>query len=134
MKNKKAWLRIVEAFIAVMIVATVLVVLVAKSPRPASPGDIKEIQRSILNSISLNNELREEILDGIDTEKEDTNNSVRTLLPGQYDFLIKVCQVEEICGMDFYVPKSVYADEILITATLDAFNPKKLKLLIWRKD
>jgi len=133
MKNKRAWMRIVEAFIAVTIIASVLVVLVAKSPRPESPGNIKEIQRSILNSISLNDKLRNDIIEEDADAIEEVNDTVRAMLPSQYDFFVNICDVEEICGIDHYEPKSVYADEILITATLDEYNPKKLKLFVWRK-
>jgi hypothetical protein len=131
MRNKKAWLRIVEASIAVLIVASVLMIMISRTPGKDRSEEVHEMQRFILEQISLNETLRGEILQEDQTDKTETESFVRKNLPVYYDFAIKVCEIEEICGMPFYIEKEIYADEILITANLTYYQPKKLKFFVW---
>lgn len=129
MKNKKAWLRIVEAFIAVLIIASVLLVLATRPPKQERT-DMHELQRHILEQVSLNETLRGEILEN---NKTNTELFINKTLPYYYNFTIKICEIEEVCGMPFYLEKEIYADEILIASNLTHYEPKKLKLFVWRK-
>ena len=55
MKNKRAWLRIVEAVIAVMIVSgAVLVILSRQNVKPDLSDRIHQAQNEVLNIISKN--------------------------------------------------------------------------------
>lgn len=130
MKNKKAWLRIVEAFMAVLIVASVLIILAVRVPKQDKTESIHNIQRSILEQISLNDTLRGEILQN---KEDETRAFVNKTLPVYLNFTIRICGVTEICGMPFYIEKEIYGDEILITANLTSYQPKKLKLFVWEK-
>ncbi len=131
MKRKKGWLRIIEAFIAVLIVTSVLTILVTRQQRQQNEvQQIYEMQRNILKQISLNETLRSEILQ---EKKDSTENFIREVLPFYWNFTIKICEVSEFCGMPFSVDKDVYADEILITSNLTYYNPRKLKFFIWEK-
>ncbi len=130
MKNKKAWLRIVEATIAILIIASVLFIMITREPKK-DPIDIHDMQRFILEQISSNDTLRGEILQGQTTAKTDA--FINDIKPSHWDFTIRICQVDEVCGMPFYVEKEVYADEILIAANLTHYQPKKLKLFVWAK-
>lgn len=127
--NKKGWLRIVEAFIAVLIIASVLLVIISRSAKPVEE-EIHEIQRSILKQIENNETLRADILQN---EKQKTTEFISRLIPVQLDFAIKICEIDDICRMEEYVEKDVYADEILISATLQEYAPKKLKMFVWKK-
>lgn len=130
MRNKKAWLRIVEAFIAVLIVASVLFIMVSREPKKDKTENIHEMQRAVLEQISLNETLRSEILGN---EITNTEFFVNKSLPFYYNFTIRICEIEKVCGMPFYLDKEIYADEILIAADLTRYSPKKLKLFVWRK-
>jgi hypothetical protein len=132
MKNKKGWLRIVEAFIAVLIVASILVIIVVRMPRQ-SEVDVHETQRFILTQVSTNETLRAEILDETAVDKIATKNFINKHIPVYWNFTIEVCEVSNICGMPFYIDKEIYADEILITSNLTKYSPKKLKFFIWEK-
>ena len=139
MNNKKAWLRIAEAFIAILIVASVLIAIVLKVPRESKTENIHEIQRHILTQISLNETLRGEILLDSDTTnnaENKLNESINSIKPVYLDFEIRICGVDEVCGILNYAGKEnkeIYADEILISANLNNFAPKKLKFFVWRK-
>ncbi len=130
MKNRKAWLRIVEASIAVLIVASVLIVMISKTPGRDRSEEVHKMQRFILEQISLNETLRGEILRNDETN---TESFVRKNIPVYYDFTMKICEIEEICGMPFYIEKEIYTDEILIATNLTYYQPKKLKFFVWRE-
>ncbi len=142
MKNKKAWLRIVEATIAVLIIASVLFVMIARTPKTSNEDQIHETQRFVLEQINKNDTLRTRILEYDFTAPDptiidDVNDEVEAILPPNFDFDVNICQVNDVCGMDS-IPqniekKQVYADEILITSTLTSYKPRKLKLYIWNK-
>lgn len=132
MRNKKAWLRIVEAFIAILLVASVLIILVVRAPKQ-DEVDMHEMQRFILEQVSMNETLRGEILDDTNVDKTETKAFISQSLPLRWNSTIGVCEVEEICGMSFYVEKEVYADEILISSNLTKYSPKKLKFFVWKE-
>lgn len=130
MKNKKAWLRIVEATIGILIVASVLFVMVSRAPKQDNLENMRKMQRFILTEVSSNETLRAEILQG---QKTSTEAFIAGVKPAYWDFTTRVCEVDEVCGMPFYVSGEVYADEILIAANLTDYAPKKLKLFVWMK-
>jgi len=133
MKNKKAWLRIVEAFIAVLIIASVLIAIaVTKAPKQNQSENVHEMQRFVLKQISLNETARAEVL-GLNKDTTNVNYTIKGLLPVNWEFTTRICEVDEVCGMPFYSEKEVYADEILITSTLKTYSPKKLKLFMREK-
>ncbi len=134
--NNKAWLRIAEAFFAILIVAAVLIFVVAKAPRGRSDINIHDLQRSILTQISLNETMREEILSA-GGDIPETQKFIKENLPAYFNFTAKVCNVGEACGLDdisvLDSNKEIYSDETIISANLYSYNPKKLRLFIWAK-
>lgn len=128
MRGKKAWLRIVEAVIAVLILASVMIVMISREPRRSSAETIQETQRQILTQVSLNETFRGEILQN---KKENADIFINRVLPPYWSFVTRICEVDEVCGMPFYLDKEIYADEILVAANLTRYSPKKLKLFVW---
>jgi len=135
MRNKKAWLRIVEATIGVLIVASVLFIMIVRTPRQGE-SSIPEIQRFILEQISKNQTLRGQILND---NLAGTNDYINSVLPPNLGFQARICEVEKVCGIEQFTPdlaekvarKEVYGDEIFISSTLQEYKPKKLKLFVW---
>ena len=137
MKNKKAWLRIVEAVIAIVIIFGVLLVVISKQSSVVSVGDdVYERQSQILDVISSREDLRELILQGNEDEKivEEVDNEIAKLVPNNWEFATKVCRLDRICSnpVDIF-DKDVYVSERLITSNLTNYNPKKLKIFVWGK-
>ena|SRR3989338_5328798 len=130
MKNKKAWLRIFEAFIAILLVLGVLIVMVTRSYNYDEEENVQETQRFILEQVSADDELRKDILQ---EDNARVNQTIATLIPPHWNFETKICNLSVICGMSNYTEKNVYADEILIAANLTRYNPKKLRFFVWMK-
>ncbi|OGJ20910.1 hypothetical protein A3K73_07400 [Candidatus Pacearchaeota archaeon RBG_13_36_9] len=140
-KNKKAWIRIVEATMGVMLVASVLFVMVARAPKNTE-NNIYETQHFILEQVSKNDSLRRLILTYDEAAPDpiienQVNGMIRGMMPAYLEFSSRICKVDDVCGMYNYPAgierKDIYADEILITSTLSQYNPKKVRLFVWGK-
>ena len=55
-----------------------------------------------------------------------------------YEFMFQVCELNEVCGLEhsasFYTKNEIYASEKSISSTLSEYNPRKIRLFIWRKE
>ena len=137
MKNKKAWLRIVEAFLAVLIITSVLLTVIVNQPRESQSEEIHNMQRLILQQIALDDSLRADVLIGVKTNIEKFVNGMK---PALWNSEIEICEIEDACGMTVFpeeaVGKEIYAEEILISSTPEKYDSdsiKKLKLFVWIK-
>jgi len=132
--NKKGWLRIVEAILAILIIlGTVLIIMSKQSPQGEVSGQIYERQRQILDIISKDNNIRETIITTTEYENNAlVNNAIKRLIPRSWNYSTNICNLQEVCpNPGGYLDKDVYATEILITSTLSNYNPKKLRFFVW---
>ena len=129
-KDKKGWIRIAEAFIAVTLIASVLVVLYVKTVQiPQEREDLYNLQKTILDEIAANPGLRNYVLVN-DSEK--INSFVKDRVPIAFNFTVRICQTNDVCGLQFY-EKEIYSSERIISANLKAYEPKKIKIFMWRE-
>ena len=129
--EKKALLRIVEAVLAIVIIASISVYLYNQQiKKPNIQEDIYNLEDSILREISSNNELRDDILKGNSTN---ANKTIELRMPGSLEFTTRICEPEEVCGMPTYLglEKEVYTKDTFISATLATYGPKKFKIFVW---
>ena len=56
--NKKGWLRILEAFLAIMLITGVLLVLYSRNLNTNRGGEIYNLQKSILDEVAEDDEMR----------------------------------------------------------------------------
>ena len=61
-------------------------------------------------------------------------NEISLMLPKNLNFATNICGVNDACGSN-EVPydKNVYTKEILISSTLEKYEPKKLRFFVWEK-
>jgi hypothetical protein len=132
-QNKKAWMRIVEAFIAIILIMTVMLVVIQRQRLGSnSLEEIQIKQKNILNLVARDEVLRGELLSWQATQ---TNEKIKYLVPTGYNYSIELCRYNEICNLNFTVPADVFSDETLIVANLTHYIPDeavKLKLFFWR--
>ncbi|HRZ86052.1 MAG TPA: hypothetical protein P5277_04730, partial [Candidatus Paceibacterota bacterium] len=66
------------------------------------------------------------------------NDLIEKLSPGDYTFLFKICDLDDICGLDFsskyYTENEIYVKERSISSTLNKYNPKKIRIFMWLKN
>ena len=148
--NKRGWIRIVEAFVAVLLVAGMILFLFNRGY--IGKSDISEKvdneQKVILREIALDQGLRQAILSEsvpIGTQSNDNNNlfpntvlnKINERKPDFLECITKICALDEICTLSS-IPqeiqdKDIYARSIAITATVNIYNPRQLKMFCWVK-
>jgi hypothetical protein len=151
LNQKRGWIRIVEAFVAIMLIMGVALVVISQGY--FSSGDTSEkiydAQKAVLRQIELDDSLRESIL----TATPDTGSGK----PGYYivptgvnatinnylqdyaylECVTLICDLDIVCSLDPFPEKAkgkdVYAQPVAITSTLNTFELRQIKLFCWVK-
>ena len=145
MRGKRGFLRILEAFIAILIIAGAMTFIYVKEiPGKNQKEDILNLERIILETITNDAQLRQAVLNGFgNTESAEgnrtlINSTIAKLVPQGYTFLFKICNLDEICGLDqrssFYTKNEIYSERSSVSSTLETYDPKKIRLFMWEKD
>ncbi len=142
LKQKQGWIKIIEAFIAVLLITGALLIVINKGYIGGKDISEKvyEAQKAILREIELDDDLRAEVLDA--EIKEVSNMNAK----GVYDLIEKrkpdyleceavICELDVICALD--IPeeaedKDIYAQAVAIVAIAGKYEPRQLKLFCWR--
>ena len=140
--NKKGIWRVIEATLSVLMIITFILLLLSKREVTPEKEQISSPLRSILNEISKNATLRQSIL----TDDDASNQAEETALQvfkekinnPAFNYNITICSLNAVsCGDITKYPintdQEIYSEERLITADLNNFNPKILKVYAWRK-
>ena len=134
MQNKKAFIRIVEAVIAIMIIITAVLLIANKQPKKTDISEsIYEKQRQMLEIISNNEDMRNEI---INSNTILTNEFILKNIPESWDFITNICDTDQLCNQNTPNDRDVYVSETIMSATLTNYpnkKSKKLMFFIWRK-
>jgi hypothetical protein len=155
MRGNRGWIRILEATIAVMIVAGVMLVSYSgQVGRESVDAGFEEsfgerVQREILEEVVEDADLRLSILSVEDDELWDenyvaVNEYVGSRVPLGFGYLLLICNLsdsEDHCKMDsnIYVAtlgEDVFVEEQIVSAEVGSgdtiiFSPKKVKNFIW---
>jgi len=142
MVNKRGWLRIVEASIAILIIMAVLLI-VSQRTVVQTQTDLSEKITPMLEEIAKNVTMREAVI----TDNE-TSNYAETILRGfigqrlkdpNIGYDLKICNYQDVCGLDSY-PKdakgNVYSAGRIISSTLssEGTGPKKIQIFLWIRE
>jgi len=138
-KNNKGWIKIVEAFIAILLIMGVLLILINRGyiGEKDISSQVYDMEVSILREIQLNDTLRDKILNAGEPpiEWEDVNfpldikNKIINRIQKYLECKAKICKMDEICELKEYPEKDVYAQAVAITTTLQTPEEKQLKQL-----
>jgi len=137
-----------------MIVSGVMIAVYSQQQKKGpSPNEyFYNLQRQILSEIASRSDLRLEVLntvvnDASDTNFSSVNNFVSGKIPPAFGYFLRICKLgdnEDFCKMDTatYIKtqnKNIYVEEIIIASDLGnttiekIYNPKKVRLFVWRK-
>ena len=131
-KNKKAWLRIVEAFLAIIIFLAAVLTTMSKT-KPLSFVNEDEVyakQRQILDIIVKNDSLRESVLKN---NTQEIKNFISGVIPKNWDYAFNICELDKICYADTPNDKDVYSSETMVSSTMKEYKPRKIKFFVWMK-
>lgn len=133
MVNKKGWLRIFEASIAVIIIIAVLFSIGKNSNYNYSSDNYVE---SVIDEIVKSDELRQKILN-----EDNVENEIEAIISGRVgiegiNYRVRICNINEICSLDREIEESkeIHSFERIISAYYnnEIFSPKKAKVYIWK--
>lgn len=140
MVNKKGLIKILEAVIAIMIIAGAIIAI-RISQEPARVKNIAESISPILDEVAKDQEYRDAILENplnnqprtiTEENYPELYNFIDSKIPDNLDFEVKLCPPTETCGLDEF-HENVFAGERIISSNLEVYSPKKIKLFIWQK-
>lgn len=134
--NKRGWIRIMEAVVAILIMASVLIVLYTNNaPQVSFSSYVSDLQIRILGDVADSPKLRNEVLaspDGGNTT--DLVIFMRDSIPTNFNFAVKVCNLSNSgCLLGQTLDQEVFVEDRIISSNLTSYNPKMLRLFIWEK-
>jgi len=142
-KNRKAWIRIVEALVAILLIAGFLMLILEN--RESGEKDISSkvylTENAILKEIQLNSTYRTYILgigeSSVEFENFNLNlkNHIISRIPDYLECTSKICDFDydSACNIES-LEKDIYVRTIMIAANHYTYNPKLLKIFCWAKD
>ena len=145
--NKRGWLKVIESFIAILLVMAIVLVVINNKNINGDSASLAfyNTEKSILKEIQLNGTLRGEIINtpegtGLDEAAfpQQTKFKIETKTPSQINCTAKICLPSDICLLtDNKIAelganeKDIYAQSVMVTSTLEDFSPRVLKLFCW---
>ena len=140
-KNKKAWMKIVESFIAILMIVSVLTVIVMKDliQKPNDAEIVYEEEFSILQKIQINNTLRQKAIniDPIESTNPifpfDFEALLEPTILSEFNCSLKICFPADDCILSNIAPnKEVYVKSILISSDVITYSPRKISIFCWK--
>lgn len=146
MIDKRGWIRIVEAFVAIMIISVALIYFSANKETYNISEEVYEKQKSLLNIMANNESLRNELI-GVNIppngcvkiDKDDPYlfiELIKNTLPQTWEFIINICGINQISNEGIPADREIYISEGLITANYTDFpdnEVRKIRFLVWGK-
>lgn len=147
--NNKGWVRIVEAFFSILLIAGVFLIVMNKGGFSGEDisSRVYDLQLSVLREIELDDNLRKQILnisdDLIPIENEISEgeinpdfpqviqDKINERIPDSFICKSKICEINVICELDQYIDQDIYAQSVAIIATLETYSPRQLKMFCW---
>ena len=128
--NKNAWIKIMEAVFAVLIILGITLTIVSKTNQQSNLNElVYEKQEKILNLIIENQTLRNEILSG---DSLAVNSFIEKTLPPTWNFSTEILNINDAYSSHLSAnEKDIYVKEIIISSNLTTYKPKKLMFFVW---
>ncbi len=142
--NKKGWIEIVEAFVAVMLVAGVVLILLNKGYFKGTDisDSVYKTELSIIREIQTNITLRTSIInvpEPLPVAWEDARfpsnvkNKIIERTPDSLECVGRICRMNETCSLGGSSEKDIYSQPGVISSTLQEVDYRQLNLFCWAK-
>lgn len=149
-KQKRAWIRIVEASVAILFLAGVTLLILQQGNLEIGENrfsqEIYDSQIETLREIQTNESLRSDIIDINSTNlpsnwndltfPASVKNHIEESAPSAITCEAKICSVGDSCVLDDAGERNIYSEFVIISVTTtqpetEGYNPRKLKLFCW---
>ncbi len=143
LRNKRAFIHIIEAFIAITLVMVIVPFLIQENltqKRDVS-GQIYSNELGLLKKMQVNETYRNYILASpfpIYWTNESFPDEIKTLIENEKPFYLecraKICNISSFpCFIEEKIEKDVYAQAIFVSSNSTFYSPRQLKLFCWEK-
>ena len=135
--GKRGWIRIVEAFMAILLITGIALTIIGTSyiRKSEQSAEIYILENIILKEIELEDALRTDIL-GVnigDDVPQSVINKIDEETPGGFDCSSKICSIDDSCILETD-EENVYARSAIISSDLITYSPRQLKIFCWKKN
>ncbi|MFH1801365.1 MAG: hypothetical protein ABH804_00830 [archaeon] len=142
-ENRRGWIRIIEAFTAVLLIAGVsLLVINEGNITGIKSSKVYDLEISIIQEIQHSNDLRDAVLDAtLPVEWEDfdseglteVKNKIYEKSESYLECEAKLCELDDACVFSKTIEKNVYAQRGFFSASASKYSPRQLKIFCWEK-
>lgn len=140
MKNKKGWLRVVEAFMAILMIGGAILIVVNQDTEGEEQAALGayENELAVLRNVQLNDTLRSSILTISDNSlpvelndsefPQDVESKIEEKISPYLNCNAKICGIYEECIANVSSTSDVYIKQAVIFANMQVNNPRKLSI------
>jgi len=138
-ENRRGWIRIIEALIAILLIAGFLILIIDNQEKGVKDISSKVYitENAILKEIQSNSVYRTYIFtitESVEFEgfNVDLKNHITSRVPEYLNCVGKICDFDydPNCNIDS-LKKDIYVRSVMIATDLDTYNPKLLKIFCW---
>jgi len=133
-RNKRGWIKVIEASISILMIASVVLVVLAQNPKLQDEFNTKAIEEenNMLLEIQNNQTLRNEILshaqDTLTFDQDENSNILSKWLfystPEYLECSLLSCDPTVSCNKVSKDSKDLYVKQIVITSNKQTMNPR----------
>lgn len=136
-KNKSGWIRIIEAFIMIVLLTGLVLVILAKDKIGFndSSESVYLKEQALLNEIQSNNTLRDVVLNSavpLEWSSFPVNLKYKINQTENLNCSGRICALGDDCIMNVST-KNVYTQSVIIIANLNKYDPRRLKIFCAEK-
>lgn len=143
-KDRGGWIEIVEAFVAILLVAGVILIVLNRGgfQKTDISEKVYQAELSILREVESNESLRENIVlaeEPMPIEWGDVRFPIEvkkriiTRTPNYLTCIGKICNMNQTCVTDEAEEGDIYSQAVAITSTLQNITFRKLNLFCWER-
>lgn len=141
MANKRGWIKIIEAFVSVMLILGVALVVIAQNSnfQDDISEEVYDAEVGILRGVQINSSLRSQVLE-VETLPVElggagfpsgVKSKIEELIPVYLNCTAKICELDDTCVPEVEASNDIYAQSVMISSDLEIFAPRQLKLFCW---
>ena len=139
--NRKGFMRVVEATIAILLIFGVLIVVASQRTVPEK-RDLSGVIPPVLDELAQNFSLREKVVALNKDNEENTEQEIKLAMEENIDnpsfeYEVEICDLGEVCYLEDYpnTEEEIFTSERVISSSIknESFSPKRVKVFLWRK-
>lgn len=136
-KNRKGWIRLVEAFVAILLILGVAMIALDKEyvAKTDITPKVYLTETAILREIQMNESFRNYVVGTAESVEfgnfpSDLSGFITKRIPDYLNCTSKICGIQESCAMNLG-EKNIYVQSVMIAANAEKYNPRQIKIFCW---